>query len=272
MEITHTFVSAKADGPDSSLIRPSNWNAQHAVTGLVLPGGSASLPNAKFINVFGSNLGAGDNDLYTVPANKRGLLQMVVSYNHSGGALTWFVEMKVSGVYYRLTSLVSPGDQIFSQTGNAVIVLNAGETFSVNVSGGTGLNVWAQVIEFDDSAIIKTARLTSFVNGDNTLYTVPVGKTASFFNTAGGAATYTTPSVSYGNFTGGAAITIKSFAVPNGGSSSVNNQTYPATSVSNGSAFFGPADICLGPGDSMVLNSTSNAAGQIAWINVLELG
>lgn len=27
-EITHQFVSAKADGPDATLVRPSNWNAQ----------------------------------------------------------------------------------------------------------------------------------------------------------------------------------------------------------------------------------------------------
>lgn len=29
MPITHAFVSAKSDGPDATLIRPSNWNAVH---------------------------------------------------------------------------------------------------------------------------------------------------------------------------------------------------------------------------------------------------
>lgn len=32
IEIKHPFVSAKSDGPDSTLIQPSNWNAAHALT------------------------------------------------------------------------------------------------------------------------------------------------------------------------------------------------------------------------------------------------
>lgn len=31
MQITHKFVSDKDDGPDSSLVRPSDWNANHAL-------------------------------------------------------------------------------------------------------------------------------------------------------------------------------------------------------------------------------------------------
>jgi hypothetical protein len=30
MPITHPFVSAKADGSDATLVRPSNWNADHS--------------------------------------------------------------------------------------------------------------------------------------------------------------------------------------------------------------------------------------------------
>lgn len=33
--ITHPFVSAKPDGTDASLIQPSNWNADHTLTGTV---------------------------------------------------------------------------------------------------------------------------------------------------------------------------------------------------------------------------------------------
>lgn len=36
--VTHAFVSAKADGADASLVRPSNWNAGHVVTGVALTG------------------------------------------------------------------------------------------------------------------------------------------------------------------------------------------------------------------------------------------
>src|SRR4030043_649388 len=30
MPIAHVFVSAKADGPDATLVRPSDWNADHS--------------------------------------------------------------------------------------------------------------------------------------------------------------------------------------------------------------------------------------------------
>jgi len=30
--VTHLFVSAKADGADATLVRPSNWNAAHVGT------------------------------------------------------------------------------------------------------------------------------------------------------------------------------------------------------------------------------------------------
>jgi len=32
MQVKHAFTSAKADGPDSTRLRPSNWNADHLVT------------------------------------------------------------------------------------------------------------------------------------------------------------------------------------------------------------------------------------------------
>lgn len=32
ISITHTFVSAKADGGDATLVRPSNWNDTHVTS------------------------------------------------------------------------------------------------------------------------------------------------------------------------------------------------------------------------------------------------
>jgi microcystin-dependent protein len=34
MQVTHSFVSTKTDGSDSSLVRPSSWNANHVVEAL----------------------------------------------------------------------------------------------------------------------------------------------------------------------------------------------------------------------------------------------
>lgn len=56
MALNHTFVSAKADGPDASLVKPSNWNSDHVLNTLTnqvvvneagSPGGSAGLTYNK---------------------------------------------------------------------------------------------------------------------------------------------------------------------------------------------------------------------------------
>jgi hypothetical protein len=46
MAVRHAFVSAKADPPDTSLARPSDWNAVHETEGafeLVIEGGGAAI-------------------------------------------------------------------------------------------------------------------------------------------------------------------------------------------------------------------------------------
>jgi hypothetical protein len=50
--VTHGFVSAKADSTDPTLVNPSNWNANHVITGL----GKKSLTGTK----------DGDNQIFTV--------------------------------------------------------------------------------------------------------------------------------------------------------------------------------------------------------------
>jgi hypothetical protein len=35
MPITHSFISQKPDGQDTSVVRPSDWNAEHVIDGIV---------------------------------------------------------------------------------------------------------------------------------------------------------------------------------------------------------------------------------------------
>ncbi len=57
MGINHPFTSAKSDGADATLVQPSNWNADHAVTGqLITP--NLTLPYTDI-----GTLAAGNNDL-----------------------------------------------------------------------------------------------------------------------------------------------------------------------------------------------------------------
>ena len=56
--ITHTFVSSKPDGPDDTVVRPSDWNAEHAITGvLAIVGLPVHANNAAAIT---GGLAAGD--------------------------------------------------------------------------------------------------------------------------------------------------------------------------------------------------------------------
>lgn len=47
--VTHPFVSAIPDGIDTTLVRPSNWNATHSITGSIgtvtVTGGATAYPN-----------------------------------------------------------------------------------------------------------------------------------------------------------------------------------------------------------------------------------
>lgn len=53
MAVTHSFVSAKSDGGDATLVKPSNWNADHVVhlvktiTAIIDGGGSAITTGIK---------------------------------------------------------------------------------------------------------------------------------------------------------------------------------------------------------------------------------
>src|SRR3990167_3314272 len=43
MALTHAFVSAKADGADATLVRPSDWNADHTGTLGIANGGTGQV-------------------------------------------------------------------------------------------------------------------------------------------------------------------------------------------------------------------------------------
>lgn len=61
----HTFVSAKADGPDATEVRPSNWNADHTVnlTGPALVGSSTTGDTTATEVTVGAGLSLATNTL-----------------------------------------------------------------------------------------------------------------------------------------------------------------------------------------------------------------
>lgn len=84
MPITHPFVSGKADGTDTTRVRPSNWNANHTLSGgstgqtVIRDAGQADGSNfdwrSRVLNInitTVGNVGGGTDDLmtYSLPAN-----------------------------------------------------------------------------------------------------------------------------------------------------------------------------------------------------------
>ena len=140
--VTHTFVSAKADGADATLVRPSNWNAAHDITGMVqldvedqaLTGGVRI--TAKSLSTGNITIDPGDRPLQfitnggaftiTAPAND-GSIILLVTNNASAGAITF------------------SGFSVGASTGDALTTTN-GHKFSIaiwRINGTSGYKITA---------------------------------------------------------------------------------------------------------------------------------
>ncbi len=56
LSVTHTFVSEKVDGADATIVRPSNWNAAHALAGQasIAQGGTGAATAAEALTALGA--------------------------------------------------------------------------------------------------------------------------------------------------------------------------------------------------------------------------
>lgn len=244
--------------------------------GLITTTGLTTLKNARYGVVQNRSSTVGNVDLYTVPAGKKVFVQSM--YSGNGMNLTW--QIKISGVYYPLTA----GSPVGLQQNTQFCLFLAGETIARNYLGGiANPNLFVSYVEFDDDTPITRATLTSFIAGDNTLYTCPANTQAIPVNlyscfayypgsVAFGSGVNTNSLLNYFNTSGGTR-TLTFYYVPSGGSPSSTNATWSGT-ISNNT---NPAEInntysfpALNAGDSCVINTDSAASGQIAWLNVWE--
>jgi hypothetical protein len=150
-------------------------------------------------------------------------------------------------------------------------VLEAGESIAVNVNQQP-CNVWGGVWEFDNTSNLKSAKLTSFVSGNNTVYTVPVGKTAAVLPNTFTPCNGSVGTFSYGN-SAGVSRTVSFNLVNSGGSPGSTNQICPSTSVPSQNVVFSPQIIGLtmAAGDFFSVNTDGNDAGQFAFCTVVEI-
>lgn len=243
--------------------------------------GTGHFPNAKTPAVLINNAASGHNDIYTVPTGRKALVRDAWITNPTAGTIAWCPELKISGTYYRYTPTASePTAGIghnFGTSGGAKqpsMLLNAGETLSINCDAA-GATVWVDLIEFDDTSPLARADVRSgFVNGYNTLFTMPSGYRSVTFGVLGTSAT-NIPNVllsgyCYTNLSGSTVTHNGPFLVPNGGSPSTanpgSNQFGGANSVGNTSCFSKALPGGMAAGDTIQFNVNSSSSGQFSYI------
>lgn len=239
------------------------------------PNGGIALPGAKFVSTYGNTFTLNATaDVYTCPTGKRALIMPFYGANNAGTptSATMQAKIKVSGNYYNISAATTASQSSVFNPPNPPIILEAGESISVTNTTSNNASFGWGVLEYDSTAQMKTAKILSVVNGNNTVYTCPANTNAfildlnaqisSIFN---GGALY------YSNASGGS-VTRQWYFVNSGGSPGVGNSTSAATSISNSQVdSAGVTGGTLGPGDFISINTNSATATQMAWINVLEV-
>ncbi len=235
---------------------------------------------SKYKAIFGGNLPIGDNDLYTVPTGKKLLLLGAANgftnaYNPSAGSITYYGEIKVSGIYYRIKTslLLTTGQSATNALIQCPMVLNAGESISVNTTTTAGLNIWASGIEFDaNNSAVVGARILNLSNGNNTLYTTTTGKTGLVIGMLLVPIAGSGGSLAISNTSGGSLNYYNNY-VPSGSTASSANQIRAASTVLNNTVdtnTFAIAGV-FSAGDSLTVNTSGGGAGQMAWTSVFEI-
>lgn len=94
--VKHPFVSAVADSADTSLVRPSNWNADHTIIGL----GTAAEKDVGVSNGVASLDGSGKVPVSELPAAVLGALSYQGTWNASTNTPTLASGVGTKGYYY----------------------------------------------------------------------------------------------------------------------------------------------------------------------------
>lgn len=218
-----------------------------------------NMSGVSFPSVNGHALASGTTDIYTAPAGKRVALLYTRICNPSTNSsnVAKQIKIKVSGNYFNMDQNATVNIGSNSTPTDPAIILEPGESISVT-TGASGLNMYTNAIQFDTTSPYKMGKVLGLSNGNNTIYTVPSGKTAQpvrgyFYNGSGGTRT------------------LNVYIVPNASSPATGNILVTNFSALNGNVFtvFTNAEN-LGAGDSLVVNTDSGNAGQNFWFTMME--
>lgn len=238
-----------------------------------LLGSLPPLKGAKLVKGYTRIVTSGDiNQVYSCPAGKKALIFRVSASGTSTNSFTMYIG--ISSVNYRLNSygFQNPIPNFF---------IDSGQTFSISVNTN-GINCWCNILEFDSTVPISINYLTSFINGNNTLYTCPANKVslpltfcsnASFFKLPN----YTYPGCGVTNNTAGT-ITLISYVVPNGGSPGATNQYSQSGGLSTLSSTdpFSSVNVIISApiltaGESIVVNCNTASSDILGYVYCYEV-
>ena len=164
--VKHPFVSAVADSADTSLVRPSNWNADHTIIGL----GTAAEKDVGVANGVASLDAGGKVPVSELPAAVLGALSYQGTWNASTNTPTLASGVGVKGYYYVVsvagsTNLDGVTDWVVGDWAvfNGTVWQKVDNTDAVtSVNGQTGTVVLTQA---DISGTVPTTRTITASTG-----------------------------------------------------------------------------------------------------------
>lgn len=227
------------------------------------------LPGAKAVPLFYKGAVVGNHDLYTVPAGKRAWINGPLGYYNSGASgIGITAGVVISATFWKLTGSVFANANTGAWLPAQSFILDAGQTVRVVYDSALQAAVYGGVIEFDNTATMKTAAKFGFGAATNNLiYTCPAGYTALIFNQFGG---LDSPGMQLQSVDANVTNHIK--YVPSGDTISAQHQVSITEFVSprnTASQMMLPG--CMAAGDSIYLYSDVANASGVAWVNVCEI-
>ena len=203
--VKHTYVSAIPDSGDTSVVQPSNWNADHTLVGL----GTMAEQNANNVNITGGSI-SGVTVAGYIPTTQKGVANGVATLDAGGKVPVSELPAAVLGALnYQGTWDASTNTPTLTSS-----VGTKGYYYVVNVAGSTNLNgitdwligdwavfngsIWQKVdntetvtsVNGQTGAVVLTT--TNVAEGTNLYYTdararasVSAGTGISYSNTTG---------------------------------------------------------------------------------------
>lgn len=229
--------------------------------------------DSKLDTFFLDSLAAAANTVYTVPANKRAHFGTFQVINPTAGGIVVTSSILRGGLTSRLNSTSTPGANSGTSMAQCpFFVFEPGDKL-ILTPAAIGLSAFGTVILLPSNSRFKTIVKTTFSGTPQTFYEVPAGKNAfNVFGLANPSIGFIGSSSSNVINDSGGALTTKMYYVPAGQVLDIaKHQLINIAGPANGGQL--RVDVMprlMNPGDKIVIDTGSAAAGQMMYMSVYE--